>query len=363
MHNSLTIVIPNRNRNLQTVQRSLSSIVPQLSDRTRLVIVDYGSPVAYQKELELLLHSFSNVELILCPTQGQLWNKSRCINIVLKSCKTTHLMVSDMDMIWHPHFLENQKKSLSQKESVYFTVGIMTQVESLFDKPFEDYTIKFQTNKEATGISIFPTEHLGFINGFDEFYHGWGSEDTDVHVRLRNAGYEVRFCESQVYFKHQWHEKEYRSRESKLPYHSLLERINHAYFSLNKAAQKVKSNNGQDWGKSCDSIVYKELSEPAHLFDIHATQEDVQAIIHYLKGADNDGVIQIHIKDHPAFKSVKSIIKKAIGKKVPCFILLEKVNEMLLEALIQNHRNCAYHYSFDRQKGLIELSIHLKQDS
>jgi glycosyltransferase involved in cell wall biosynthesis len=74
---SITIVIPNRNRDLHTVKRSLDSIDPQLTEGTKLVIIDYGSQVNYQSQLKKLTSSFSGIDLILCPTQGQLWNKAR----------------------------------------------------------------------------------------------------------------------------------------------------------------------------------------------------------------------------------------------------------------------------------------------
>ncbi|WP_397303657.1 glycosyltransferase family 2 protein [Nonlabens ulvanivorans] len=363
MKNSLTIVIPNRNRDLNTVKRSIASIIPQLDDHVKLVIVDYGSPIAYQKELDSLMKSFLKVELILCPTQGQLWNKSRCINIVLKNTSSSHFMVCDMDMIWCPEFLEKEMSSLSMDASVYFTVGIMTQEESAKEKDFENYDIKFKTDDEATGITIFPTEQLKSINGFDEFYHGWGSEDTDAHMRMRNAGYDVRFRESELYFKHQWHGKAYRSKESKLPYHSHLERINHSYFTLNKTSNKVKANKQLKWGKVCDIDAYSELNDPKLSLEQYATEEAVQGIIHFLHGTDVEGVIKIEVKEHPQSKSVKSIIKKATGKKTPRFMSIETVNEVLLEAIIMNHRDCAYNYGYDRIKEKIHLSINLISDS
>lgn len=359
MTNSLTIVIPNRNRDLKTVRRSLASIVPQLSDRNRLTVVDYGSELPYQLELEKIIKSFDKIELILCPTQGQLWNKSRSINIVLKTCTTSHFMVCDMDMIWHPEFIKSQVNSLLQKESVYFAVGIMTQEESATDKNFENYDIKFQTDDQATGITIFPTEHLKYINGFDEFYHGWGSEDTDVHIRLKNAGYEVRFRESELYFKHQWHDKVYRSKDSKLPYHPHLERVNHSYFTLNITSDKVKANKQLKWGKVCDIDAYRELNYPKLVLERYATEEDLQGIIHFLNGTDHIGVLKIEVKKHPQSKSIKSFFKKATGKKTPRFMSIEKVNEVLLEAIIMNHRDRAYIYGYDRIKENIDISINL----
>ena len=360
MCNSLTIVIPNRNRDLKTVRRSLDSIVPQLTLATRLVIVDYGSSLPYQLELEKLVNSIDQVELILCPTQDQLWNKSRCINIVLKTCTTSHFMVSDMDMIWYPQFLKNELDSFSLNESVYYTVGVMTEEESKLDKPFEELAVKFQTNDEATGITVFPTEHLIFINGFDEFYHGWGSEDTDVHVRLKNAGYEVCFRESEVLFKHQWHSKAYRSKESSAPFHPYLERINQSYLLLTQETKKVKANGYISWGETCHNNLYEALQNPSIQLKRYATEQDVQALVYTLKGLDKENVVDIQITRHPKYKSPKEVLKKGFGRKTLRFISLERANEILMEAIIMNHQSCAYVYSYSAQTGIIKLIINLK---
>ena len=43
----LTIVIPNRNRDLGRIKRSLKSVYPQLDNSTSLYLVDYGSVPDY----------------------------------------------------------------------------------------------------------------------------------------------------------------------------------------------------------------------------------------------------------------------------------------------------------------------------
>lgn len=361
MTNSITIVIPNRNRDLRTVERSLASIVPQLDRNHRLVVVDYGSHLSYQKELQQLLEKFASIELILCPTQGQLWNKSRCINIVLKTCSTSHFMVSDMDMIWHPQFLKNQLNSFSLNESVYYTVGVMTEEESKLDKPFEELAVKFQTNDEATGITVFPTEHLKFINGFDEFYHGWGSEDTDAHVRLRHAGYGVRFRESEILFKHQWHAKTYRSKNSTAPFHPSLEQINHSYLSLSKTSKKIKTNENKSWGKACDSAHYEQLAQPSLKISKHATGPDIKALFHFMNDLPGSEILEVSITTHPEFKALKTGVKKVIGKKTPDFMPLDEANRLLLEAIVMNHHNCAYRYNYDSSTSEIHFSINLNR--
>ena len=347
---SITIVIPNRNRDLHTVKRSLDSIDPQLTEGTKLVIIDYGSQVNYQSQLKKLTSSFSGIDLILCPTQGQLWNKARCINIVLKSCKTTHLMVCDMDMIWHPHFLENQKKSLSQKKSVYFTVGIMTQEESVLEKEFIDYDIKFATNEEATGITVFPTEQLKSINGFDEFYHGWGSEDTDVHMRLQNAGYQVHFYNSKVYFKHQWHEKGYRSVSSGYPFHTRLERINAAYLDQTKICKAIKANNRYSWG----SMPVKGALSSIVEIKIDSYEQKIKGVLSAM--LENRGSYSLEVDCSQSF-SFKNVIKLLSNRHKWIPLKREASNNLILEWIITNSRNTYYNYKVVGEKILLKITI------
>ncbi|AWH72874.1 hypothetical protein DCS32_01470 [Dokdonia sp. Dokd-P16] len=351
MSNSLTIVIPNRNRDLKTVRRSVNSIIPQLNESTHLVVVDYGSELSYQVELEQLLKTFDQVELIKCPTQGQLWNKSRCINIVLQSCKTTHLMVSDMDMLWHPEFVKKEVEPLSLNESVYFTVGVITQEESKQDKTFEDYKVKFQTNNEATGISIFPTAHLKFINGFDEYYHGWGSEDTDVHVRLKNAGYKVRFHKSDIFFKHQWHPKAYRSIKSKYPYHTLQERTNASYLNRTIKLNRIRSNRKFEMGKIPAELNKSDLK----VITVLSLENELKALLYQFSELSGNYLLRI---DCNSTFSFKKIIKKLIRNNLPKTLPLENVNNLVLEWIINNSRNSSYSYKIEDQ--IILLKINLK---
>ncbi|WP_213520181.1 glycosyltransferase family 2 protein [Nonlabens sp.] len=362
MRNTLTVIIPNRNRSMVTLKRSLDSINSQLTDATQVVIVDYGSDLSYQSELQKLTDSFSRVDLILCPTQGQLWSKSRCINMVLTSCTTTHLMVGDMDMIWHPEFLKTQLSTFPAAASVYYTVGIMTQEESALEKTFLDYDIKFATGEEATGISVFPAKQLKSINGFDEFFHGWGSEDTDVHMRLQHAGYNIHFYNKEVYFKHQWHAKSYRSKQSPLPFHPLLERINHRYFLWNQYFKKIKANHNDQWGILCNPEEYRQLESPSMRMKLDATREEIKAFTYFTEALDRSVILELKVSPSPNANSLKTRIKKVAGKKTAHFISIEQANEMLLESIIKSHRNCPYHYSFDREKAVIHLVIYLKRN-
>lgn len=359
----LTIVIPNRNRSLTTVQRTLSSIAPQCGQGVSVVLVDYGSEVSYQKKLQLLVNTFENITVVMCPTQGQLWQKTRAINIALKQCDTTYFLVADMDMIFHPEFVQKALAMSSLEKIIYFQVGIMTQEESSLKKEYNDYQIKFKTNLEATGITLFPTKILKSMNGFDEFYHGWGAEDTDVHVRLGNAGYDVLFYEKECLFLHQWHPKHYRSTKSTAPFHPLLEKINQSYLRYTKTSGKTVANNNMSWGMLPLREAYKQLQHPSLEFNIYATQEDVDSFLAQLISGALKTSLCVEFKTHPNAGSLKEIFKKALGKRIPRYLKMRTVNEAVLSTVINELRNAPYRYTFDHKAGYIRLDINLREMS
>ncbi len=353
----LTIVIPNRNRNLATVKRTLSSIAVQLGKEVKVVVVDYGSELTYQEELQGYINTLEGVALLCCPTQGQLWQKTRAINIALKQCDTPYFMVADMDMLFHPDFVTKIQQYMHPDAITYFKVGILTEEESLLEKPFSAYLVKFYTNEEATGMTLFPTAILKEINGFDEFYHGWGSEDTDVHVRLRNKGIPVHFNQEEVLLLHQWHPKFYRSKESTAPYHTTLERVNSEYIKLSRKHKKIKANQGKEWGLLPDKAQYLGLKIPENSIHCHCTLDAVTALCFQLSEGIWNGVQQFVIQPHPDEKAIKTSVKKILKKKTPLFISLEEANSKLLEAIIAKHRNTPYTYSFDRNKETISCTL------
>ncbi|MBF4985405.1 glycosyltransferase [Nonlabens mediterrranea] len=356
----LTIVIPNRNRDLKIVKQSLKSIHPQLIDHVTITLVDYGSALSYQRQLKEVIDGFKGIELIICPVQGQLWNKSRCINLILKNTTAKHLMVSDMDLIWHPDFLETMLPQLDNKSTSYFPVGFMSQEESVKDVSFHQRTIKFMSNEEATGISIFPVHQLLEINGFDEFYHGWGSEDTDVHVRLKKAGFEVRFRESEVLFKHQWHAKFYRNKSSTEPFHGALEKINQQYLLLTRKIEFPTYNqiNDKKWGVLPVPETYDKLEHPDLFLNVYHVHADLMAMLFKLRSIQRI-CVSVTVKHHSKKGSLKTKLKKILGKKIINFISASISNELILELLIDRFRNCPYKYQFNRETGEIKLVINI----
>lgn len=353
----LTIIIPNRNRKLATVCRTLASLDAQCTDGVDSIVVDYGSEPSYQEALTLLVQEFSNIQLQILPTQGQLWQKTRAINCVLKNCENQYFMVVDMDMLFHPSFVSKVLQLASSKQTLFFQVGILSEEESKEDKAFDTYKIKFKTNEGATGMTLFPTEVLRSINGFDEFYHGWGGEDTDVHVRLQNAGHTVTFYDKECLLLHQWHPKFYRSKDSFEPFHSTLEKINQNYLKLSRKLARTKANLHIKWGVQPDSSEYRLLATPTRQINITNREFEVKGLCAQLSQGFSQGIVRILIQQALLEKTLKRAVKKQLGKVVEDLIPLDLVNNIVLETILLNFRNRPYHYAYDRRLKQIEFTI------
>lgn len=353
----ITIVLTYRNRDLQVVKNCLDSLSAQSVKDFRVILVDYGSEESFANKLTALVANYTFIKHIYCPVQGQLWNKSRAINIALRQTTTPYFLVGDIDLIFKEDFVEKTIELAKENKVTYFKVGFLSKEESLPLKQFENYKIKHLSGIEATGITLFPAEMIKNINGYDEFYHGWGAEDSDVHIRLLNVGYEVIFYDLALYLLHQWHPKAYRSKISTAPFHSEQEKINHFYMQLAKSNVRQKANLDGVWGKMPLEADYEKLlQKPNHLIEIDSANFKVEALIAQLKKFNNE-LIGIAIKNVAKKLKIKQQLKMILGKKHIQYMAMEAINNRLLEEIITNYRNLPYHYTFNRQKKEINLSI------
>ena len=352
-----TLVLTNRNRDLRIVKNCLNSLNLQSSKDFNVILVDYGSEAFFANPLQELVRNYSFITLVTCPVQGQLWNKARAINIALKQTKTQYFIVGDIDLIFHPNFIEKALQLANENKVIYFQYGFMSKEETLFDKSFEEYEVDFLGNDEVTGTTLFPTDKLKQVNGYDEFYNGWGAEDTDIHFRLINLGLKIEFIDSQVLVKHQWHPKAYRSKASTSPFHTKLEKINHFYLQITNTTKRTIANINFEWGKMPLKEDYEKLKNvPDYLIKIDATDYKVAAALAQLNNFNSE-LVSIHINETPKKVKYKNYLKKILGKKHHSYFSMETINILFLEEIIKNYRNLPYHYSFDREKNEIKILI------
>jgi hypothetical protein len=351
----ITLVFTFRNRSMHIVKNCLQSLVEQSNSNFQVVLVNYGSNPVYTRQIEALIESYGFVNYIKCEVSKQLWNKSKAINIALKKCETTYFFVGDIDMIFRKDFIEKLALFKKENESVYFQVGFLSKSESKLNKTFEGYKINHKTNKEATGMTLYPAKLLKSINGYDEFYHGWGAEDTDVHYRLRNAGTAVNFFHDEILLLHQWHPKSYRSKESREPFHSSLEQINHQYIQKIVQDKTVKANVTYDWGVITEKIDFS--SQEMTSIQLTNQKSEVDALLYGLWDKPKGQYLNIEITPHSKYKSVKNIVKKILGKKYFKFYDFQAINDLILAHLITQFRNQYYEYEWNKEQDKIQLII------
>ncbi len=354
----ITLVLTNRNRDLRIVKNCLESLYNQTKNEFELFFVDYGSDFDYLIELKELIVNYSKVHLILCSVNGQLWNKSRAINIALKQTNTPYFLVGDVDLIFAPQFISTAYELMNDNEIHYFQYGFLSKEESLKNKAYEGYQIDFKGSIDVTGTTLFPSETLIKMNGYDEFYHGWGAEDTDIHCRLQNLGYKIKFYDSAILVKHQWHPKQYRSKISKHPFHTGLEVVNHAYMNLGNETKRIVVNRNQQWGEIPDANMYEQLKSDSPTIDLMLTNSAtvITALLAQF-GNFNQEVLNIRIDEVNWSIKFKNVLKKLINKKAITYVSLEEVNTMILEEIIKNYRNNPYIYIYDRNSKYVQFKM------
>ncbi|WP_055448732.1 glycosyltransferase family 2 protein [Lacinutrix mariniflava] len=354
----VSIILTYRNRDLNIVKNCLESFAIQNNKIFDVVLVDYGSVSKYYNDLIQLLENYSFVTLIHCKTELQLWCKSRAINIALKTIETSYCFVGDIDMLYHPEFINVLEEEVNKTKTTYFQVGFLSETESKKEKEFKDYNVAFKSSKDATGMTLYNTNLLKSINGYDEFYNGWGSEDTDVHMRLQNAGHQVNFYAKQLLMLHQWHPKNYRSKNDVTPFHSTLEQVNTAYLDLVPITKKIKANTANNWG-IYNQENYSKLEIVDTNYNLTNKIGELAAFINGVLLIKKDHVITLLITEHKEYKSAKQKTKALLGKKTLVFESMQSINDSLLEAIIRNLRNQAYQYQFNRNTNSITLTIKL----
>ncbi|KJD33405.1 hypothetical protein PK35_05985 [Tamlana nanhaiensis] len=355
--NNISMVFTNRNRDLRIVKNCLTSLKNQSEQNFVCTLVDYGSDANYLKNLTQLLQEFPKVKFITCEVSGQLWNKCRAINIALKACETPYFMVGDIDLMFHPDFIKTANVLSKPSELHYFLYGFLSEEESKLKKDFVDYRVDFPGNNEVTGTTMFPAQVLKQLHGYDEFYHGWGAEDTDIHIRMKNKGLSVNFYDKEILVKHQWHPKAYRSKLSTHPFHSQLERINHAYMNVTQSAKRIIVNQDLEWGKLPNSKYYNKLSSPDITINIKSSNLELKAFLAQLQNFKNE-VVKLEVTNFSSNEKQKNNMKKLFGKKCIPMLSMETINNIILEDIITKFRNNPYQYTFNRNLEKIELIMY-----
>lgn len=357
----LQIIYPFRNRDLQRLKYSFESLAAQTNKDFSVFFVDYGSELKTAEKVKKLCAAYSFISYQYCFTQFQPWNKSRVLNSVIKNLESGFCFVADVDIIFHSGFIEKASALQEKDKSFYFQVGFTTEKDDISQISEETFSDFRKSTAEATGLSMFPVEVLKKLRGFDEFYHFWGAEDTDIHARLKNAGYKIQIFEEQVLLLHQWH-KSYRASESKKLGKDLqvagIVQLNHQYLNLG-IKQKKTSVNKNSWGSILSETDFLQLE--AQPVDLKLTNEKakIRAFIFGELPNLKNRIVKLRIEKSAFDGSGKYCLKKLFGKKVPEFYSLKEINDLLLLQVISFYRDKPYTYKIGADLKSIEFAIKL----
>lgn len=355
----LSILYPYRDRDLKRVRRSLDSLLKQKNKNFKVYFIDYGSSQDIAEAIRKLCLNYPFITYKYYPTQFQPWNKSRALNSIIKKLETEFCFIADVDIIFHPDFIDTALDLMKNNITTYFQVAYLDPSQSLAEIQFSPNKNYRLSNDEATGLSLFPVEQLKGLNGFDEFYHFWGAEDTDMHVRLKNAGFKVEFYSDKILLFHQWHESYQRRERVGLTSEFQVNGI----ISLNHEHLKNAKNNGVtvvnhcNWGEILTIKEAAQLEEALIYLKVTNEKRQVNEVIYGLLPGFKDRIIKIKFTLDTFENSLRYKTKKLMGKKIPEFYSLKEINDLVLLHLISIYRNNPYMIKINIPRQEIEVAI------
>jgi glycosyltransferase involved in cell wall biosynthesis len=356
----ITIIYPYRNREPERIKRSLDSLAQQKNQNFEVVFINYGSEKEVSVKIKKIVEGFSFSSYQYLFSEFQPWNKSKALNFVIRNLQSEYCLVADVDMIFHSDFTTILAKHCQPNNITYFQVGFLSNKESKKEQSFEDYKINFLSNHDATGISLFPVGKLKEIRGFDEFFHFWGAEDTDVHIRLKNLGCEVFFYDKRVLVLHQWHFN-YRRRETK-KLNSELQLSKIVEFNQLHMKQNLKNKetivNTDSWGMVISEAEFQELNDYP-VIQISNQKEQIDYFLFQELTQAKNHILAIQVDKNPIEKTLRYKVKKKLGQKVSEFYTLKEVNDRILQHVISFYHTKPYIYTVNKDLNKLIFKIRI----
>jgi len=356
----ITIIYTFRNRGLDRIIRSLESLDSQRNKDFNVIFVDYGSDLEIASKIEEIVKGFSFCKYVYTYSLKQPWCKARAINIALKMVETDFVFTADIDMIFHPKFIDTLNQLKSSEKAIFFKVGFLSKEESKIRKEFDLYQPEFYSREGATGLSLFPTKTIKELRGIDEFFHFWGAEDENIHMRFENAGYKSEFYQEETLLLHQWHQTYRNSENVKLSKYLRLDNIVpiNGRYNINATNLGQTKVNEKGWGYMFTKETYEKLLTPDKNIEITTLKSDIDAIGNVLCNSFNK-TISITFKEPNASYKREQRVKKLLFKKYFPWYSINETNNILLFQLISQHRNKPYNYEVSEDLNSIKLTISL----
>jgi glycosyltransferase involved in cell wall biosynthesis len=207
---SFSIIIPYRNRTVDSLQRCLESLKNQSLSPKEIIVVDYGSTPECAEQVKYICQKINFCKYIYSETRGYFWNRGEALNIGLKYSQGEIISILDSDLIVPKDFLEILTKKIKKKHFLVYQFIYLNESFNNYDNLFLDFdfrNLRSSSFLNAGNLASF-REDLFEINGYDTYFRIWGGEDINLASRLISIGIvkeNIDKEEMQVF--HQWHDR------------------------------------------------------------------------------------------------------------------------------------------------------------
>lgn len=220
----------------------LQSIAKQTILPDEVIIGDDGS----REETRNLIKEFQKdfpVPLIHLWHEDNGFRLAMCRNKSVALCKSEYIIEIDGDLILSENFVKDhltfakpgyflkggrvninatETDQLCQtrryKKINFFSKGLLRRINSIRNIPVSRYLLDRYKKNGIQGLgcnmSFWKSDFIR-INGYDEFFIGWGGEDYDFAFRMINSGVKRMYMKFSGIVYHLWHEDKHMQNKDK----------------------------------------------------------------------------------------------------------------------------------------------------
>lgn len=232
----------------EALRLCLNSVASQSKLPDEVLIADDGSTADTAQVVDEFKNNFS------CPIK-HIWQEDRgyrrsaVLNKALREVQDDHYVIFiDGDVLLHRHFIADHYKLAKPGYYVFgrrvllterinhklmknpnmpinvFTPGLEHRLNALYLPWLSPITETYKRNQlYGIGCNLAAWQHdIVLVNGFDEKMEGWGCEDNDFILRLRNNGLVSKAAKFQGLVYHLWHPQRPPSEENRKYYRELI---------------------------------------------------------------------------------------------------------------------------------------------
>jgi predicted glycosyltransferase involved in capsule biosynthesis len=195
---TLTIVASNRDRldlKSNITRFFLNSLEWQTCKDFEVLIADGGSKNF--KELDDFFKSQSSIPIkIIQEKIGEKFERAKLNNVGIRNANTKYIMTTDVDMMYGPEFVKELLSRVGdnifvESRTMYLKGKMTAKIYNGRLDPLNDIDSckigRIKKRTTAGGCQCASIDLWNKVNGFDEDFIGWGSEDYDLLTRIGAA--------------------------------------------------------------------------------------------------------------------------------------------------------------------------------